>query len=92
MSLTTTYTEARANLASFWDRLEEDRDMLIIERRGHESMVMLPWEEISWVMECAHLMRSPANARRLLAALARAERGEGVRMTMAELRAEFEVD
>lgn len=92
MSLTTTYTEVRANLASHWDRLEEDRDMLIIERRGHESMVMLPWSEISGVLETAHLMRSPANARRLLAALARAERGEGVRMTMEELRAEFDVD
>ncbi len=48
-------------------------------------MVMLPLEEWEGLSETAHLLRSPANARRLLAALLRAENGEGKAMAPAEL-------
>ena len=92
MTLTTTYTEARANLAKLWDQLEDERDMLVIERRGHESMVMLPINEVSALLETAHLMRSPANARRLLEGLVRAERGEGTPTTIEAMRTEFGID
>ena len=89
MSLTATYTEARANLAKLWDRLEQDRETLVIKRRGHESMVMLPMAEIESLLETAHLLRSPANARRLLGALQRALRDEGTATSPQELRQEL---
>ena len=38
---------------------------------------MLPLEEWEGLQETAHLLRSPTNARRLLAALNRLDRGEG---------------
>ena len=82
---TITYTEARENLASIWDKTVTSREPVVISRRGTESVVLLPLEEWEGVTETAHLLRSPANARRLLAALLRAESGEGKVMTRAEL-------
>ena len=82
---TVTYTEARENLASIWDKTVSSREPVVISRRGSESVVMLPLEEWEGVTETAHLLRSPANARRLLSALLRAEKGEGKVMTRTEL-------
>ena len=82
---TITYTEARENLASIWDKTVSSREPVVISRRGSESVVMLPLEEWEGVTETAHLLRSPANARRLLSALLRAEKGEGKVMTRTEL-------
>ena len=85
---TITYTEARENLATIWDRTVTSREPVVISRRGTESVVMLPLEEWEGVTETAHLLRSPANAQRLLAALLRAEKGEGKAMTRTELAEE----
>jgi antitoxin YefM len=80
-----TYTEARENLASIWDKTVASREPVVISRRGTESVVMMPLEEWEGLNETAHLLRSPANARRLLAALLRAEKGEGKVMTRSGL-------
>jgi len=82
---TVTYTEARENLASIWDKTVASREPIVISRRGAESVVILPLEEWEGVTETAHLLRSPANARRLLSALLRAEKGEGKPMNREEL-------
>jgi antitoxin YefM len=82
---TISYTEAREQLATVWDRSVATREPIVISRRGSESMVLLPLEEWEGMQETAHLLRSPANARRLLSALLRFETGEGERMTSEEL-------
>jgi antitoxin YefM len=82
---TVTYTEARENLATIWDKTVASREPVVISRRGAESVVMLPLAEWEGLSETAHLLRSPANARRLLAALLRAENGEGKAMTRSDL-------
>lgn len=82
---TVTYTEARENLASIWDKTVASREPVVISRRGAESVVILPLEEWEGVTETAHLLRSPANARRLLSALLRAEKGQGKPMNREEL-------
>jgi antitoxin YefM len=83
---TISYTEAREQLATVWDRSVATREPVVISRRGTESVVLLPLDEWEGLLETAHLMRSPANARRLLAALNRCEAGEGESMTPDELR------
>lgn len=83
---TISYTEAREQLATVWDRSVATREPVVISRRGTESVVLLPLEEWEGMQETAHLMRSPANARRLLAALHRSEAGEGEGMTPDQLR------
>jgi antitoxin YefM len=83
---TISYTEAREQLATVWDRSVSTREPIVISRRGTESVVLLPLEEWEGMQETAHLMRSPANARRLLAALHRCEAGDGESITPDQLR------
>jgi antitoxin YefM len=84
---TISYTEARDRLASVWDDSVSTREPVRIDRRGHESMVMIPVGEWEGLVETAHLLRSPANAKRLLAALKRLENDEGERLTLEGLAA-----
>jgi antitoxin YefM len=73
MATETTYTQARAMLASLCDRVAESREPVIIRRRNGEDVALISAEELAGLMETAHLLRSPENARRLLTALARAQ-------------------
>lgn len=85
----TTYTRARASLASLCDQVASTRDPVIIQRRGAEDVALISAEELAGLMETAHLLRSPANARRLLTALHRARDGEPAPSTVEELRHEM---
>jgi antitoxin YefM len=72
-----TYSAARANLASTMDRVCSDHEPLIITRNGESSVVMLSMEDYTALEETAYLLRSPANARRLLSAMAQLNAGGG---------------
>jgi antitoxin YefM len=82
---TITYSTARDHLAEVWDKTVSTREPVIVSRRGAESIVMLPLEEWEGLQETAHLLRSPANAQRLLAALNRLDSGEGDILSMESL-------
>lgn len=84
---TISYTEARDRLASVWDQAVSSREPVVIDRRGHESVVLVPAGEWHGMLETAHLLRSPANARRLLSALNRLEQGEGQELSLDALAA-----
>lgn len=71
MTIRKTYTQARAQLASLLDHVTNNRDIVIIQRRGAEDVALIAADELSSLLETAHLLRSPANAERLLTALAR---------------------
>ncbi|HLB33619.1 MAG: prevent-host-death protein [Verrucomicrobia bacterium RIFCSPHIGHO2_12_FULL_41_10] len=83
---TISYTEARESLATIWDKTVSTREPMIISRPGTESLVIMPIDEWSSMKETAYLLRSPANARRLLGALDRIEQGEGENLTIEELK------
>jgi len=61
-----TYTEARNNLASELDRVNDDYDVTIITRQKAEAGVLMSLKEYESLMETAHLLRSPKNAMRLM--------------------------
>ena len=88
MAAKTSYSHARENLATLWDEVEDSREAAIIQRRGHEDMALIPADELSTLRETAYLLRSPANAARLLAALTRARRGRTKSADLAALRRE----
>ena len=81
------YSEARDRLATVWDEAVSTREAIVIDRRDHESVVLVPLGEWEGLQETAHLLRSPANAKRLLAALHRLESGEGEVLSADELGA-----
>ena len=74
----TTYTSVRANLANAMDRVCNDHEPLIITRNGEQSVVMLSLEDYKALEETAYLLRPPANAKRLLAAVGQLNAGQGV--------------
>jgi antitoxin YefM len=86
MTTETTYTALRDNLAACLNRVVDDREVLLVRRRGARDVAILAADELSSLMETAHLLRSPKNAERLLGALRRAENGEGKVETVEELR------
>ena len=71
MTIETTYTQARGNLATLMDRVVDDREIVVMRRRKGESVAMIAETELNSLIETAHLLRSPRNAERLLTALAR---------------------
>jgi len=76
MTIETTYSQAREQFKTLMDRVVNDREVVLVRRRSGESVAMIAADELQSLMETAHLLRSPKNADRLLAALARARAGE----------------
>ena len=74
-----TYTAARENLASTINRVCEDQAPIVITRNRDQSVVMLSLAEYESLQETAYLLRSPANAKRLLAAIDSLKRGKVLR-------------
>ena len=72
-----TYTAARESLASTMDKVCRDRSPIIITRNRDQSVVMLSLADYEQLEETAYLLRSPANARRLLSAIGSLEKGKG---------------
>lgn len=72
MTIRTTYSQARDGLAKLLDQVTHDREIVVIQRQGEEDVAMIPASELESLMETAYLLRSPANAARLLSALGRA--------------------
>ena len=78
------YSTARANLAKTMDRVCEDHSALIITRKGESSVVMLSIQDYQALEETAYLLRSPANARRLLQAVDELGAGGGLEHVLNE--------
>lgn len=82
----TTYSSLRQNLATVLDQVVDQQDTVIVRRRGARDVALIPASELAGLMETAHLLRSPRNARRLMSALRRANVGKVKPGTMASLR------
>ncbi|MBZ5728772.1 MAG: type II toxin-antitoxin system prevent-host-death family antitoxin [Acidobacteriia bacterium] len=89
MATETTYTRLRQNLSSVLDQVVDRQETVIVRRRGSRDVALLPAAELAGLMETAHLLRSPRNARRLLAAVHRAGRPKAKPESVAELRREI---
>jgi antitoxin YefM len=89
MTVHTTYTQARDGLAKLMDQVTHNREVVIIQRRGEEEVAMITASELESLMETAYLLRSPANAERLLNALGRALKNEGNLDNIETLRREI---
>ena len=85
----TTYTNLRQSLASVLDRVANDREVVIVVRKGERKVAMVPADELAGLMETAHLLRSPKNAQRLLTALRRATSLKGKPEPLEKLRREM---
>ena len=78
------YSAARANLAKTMDKVCADHAPIIITRKSESPVVMLSLEDFQAMEETAYLLRSPANARRLLESIADLESGQGTERELIE--------
>jgi antitoxin YefM len=75
---TMSYSESRAHYAATLDAVVDDSEEVVITRAGREPVVIVSLAEYQSLKETAYLLRSPANARRLLGAIDRLENGAGI--------------
>ena len=73
-----TYTAARENLATTMNQVCDDHDPVIITRNREQAVVMLSLADYESLQETAYLLKSPANARRLLESIQELTKGEGL--------------
>ena len=71
------YSEARENLKSVIDRVVADHAPIAITRQRGEGAVLVSESDWASIEETLYLLRSPANARELLAAIRGLEAGRG---------------
>jgi antitoxin YefM len=74
---TMTYSESRAHYAETLNAVVDDREEVVITRTGHDPVVIVALDDYQSLKETAYLLRSPENARRLLASIDRLEHGGG---------------
>jgi antitoxin YefM len=79
-----TYSAARANLANTMDRVCSNHEAIIITRNGQRSVVMQSLEDFNALEETAYLLRSPANAKRLIGAIDQLNAGSGTERKLIE--------
>jgi antitoxin YefM len=70
-----TYSELRAHLKARLDEVAATRTPMLVTRQNGAPAVILDKEEYDGMVETLHLLRSPANAARLLASIAEANAG-----------------
>ncbi|MDO5494696.1 MAG: type II toxin-antitoxin system prevent-host-death family antitoxin, partial [bacterium] len=70
--------------AQVLDDVVNNREEAIITRAGHEPVVIVSLAEYESLRETAYLLRSPANARRLLDSIDRLESNGGTRHELIE--------
>jgi antitoxin YefM len=89
MSISLTYTQARANLAKLLDEVSLNKEVVIINRKNAENVALVSESELSGILETAHLLRSPKNAQRLLKSLLKVQEAAEIPQTIEELKREF---
>jgi len=81
MTIQTQFPHANAKLADLLNEATHNREVVIIQREGEEDVALIAADELTGLLETAHLLRSPANAERLLTTLAQVRQGDGAART-----------
>ncbi len=81
---TMTYSEARSQLAATIMKVCRDHAPVTITRKRENAVVMMSLEDYESLSETCYLLRSPANARRLLRSIGQLVAGKGTERKLAE--------
>jgi antitoxin YefM len=86
---TTSPTEARSNFFKLLEQVVENHQVFIIHRREGENVALISESDLQSLVETVYLLRSPANARRLLDAIEESRSGKIPPQTPEELKREL---
>jgi antitoxin YefM len=78
------YSESRAKYAETLNSVVDNREEVVITRAGRDPVVIVSLDDYESLKETAYLLRSPENARRLLASIDRLEDGGGTAHELVE--------
>ncbi len=92
MSTKITYVDAQANLDQLCNQVVQTGEAAIITRQDGKNVVLISEAELESLIETLYLLRSPANATRLLTALNRAKARTIQPQTISELYKKFGLD
>ena len=81
---TISYTYARQHLAQTIKDCVDNCEHVVIRSR-ERAVALIPLDEYRSIMETLHLLRSPANARRLYASLKAADAGKLTQIKLADI-------
>ena len=70
------FSEARSSLKSVLDQVVNDADCTVITRRDSEDAVVMSLDYYNSLMETVHLLKSPANAERLMKSIEQYKEGQ----------------
>ncbi len=78
------YSYTRQHFADMMDRVNEDHTPLLVTRQKGRPVVMMSLDDFNAMEETAYLLRSPANARRLIDAVEELRLGGGQRQELLD--------
>ncbi len=92
LSQETSYSQARANLASLLDKVVDEGQIVVIKRRNHKNVALIAEDELESLLESVYLLRSPENALRLFRSLEWVGETSAKPQTLEELKAELGIE
>lgn len=87
----TTPTDARNGFFKLLEQVAENHEVFMVNRRDGENVALIAESDLTSLVETVYLLRSPANGRRLLDAIAESKSGIQPQ-TIAELKRELGID
>ena len=88
----TTPTDARNGFFKLLEQVAENHQVFLINRRDGENVALISESDLTSLIETVYLLRSPANGRRLLEAIAESKSGKIQPQTITELKQELGID
>ncbi len=82
--LTTTLSDFRNNMKSYFNKIEQDLETLIINRGKNKGIVVLSLEEYNSLLTTHHELSSSKNVQRLDSAISKFKNGEGFEKDLIE--------
>lgn len=70
------YTEFRKNLAKALNKVNDDKEVVLVSRSKGKNVVVMSLEEYNSINETLHIMKTAANRKRIQHALDEMEEGK----------------
>ena len=88
----TSPTEARKNLFQLLEKVAQDKEVFVINRRNGENVALIAESELRNLVETVYLLRTPANARHLFDAIEESVTGKIQPQSIEELKGELDIE